>query len=334
MTTVAQIQGRGLLSARPAAGSSGLVTNAVYYATDSQLEYQYDGAAWQINTAAAGAPSGAAGGDLGGNFPNPTVPGLATKAATVHQHAAADLTSGVLAPVRLGSGVADATTILYGDQTYKPAPSGGGGGGFASPMTAPDDLIIGGASGAPTRLGKGADGQVLTVDPTTHHLVWMTPAAGGGGGGGAAVYPQRTPRLSHGDGTPPADGTTVNYDGGSMGYYPVPAPSATNHPAFTQSFILAAGNYRFSVFGQVANIYGIFDVEVDGVVLTSIDCYGPGNSGGGANAILTAPVTIVGSGRHLLRIIPNGKNAASGNYYVTLVNYAFLPTAAETISVV
>lgn len=49
-----------------------------------------------------------------------------------------------------------------------------------SPMTTQDDLIIGGASGAGTRLGKGSDGQVLTVDPSTHHLVWATPSAGSG----------------------------------------------------------------------------------------------------------------------------------------------------------
>ncbi len=52
-----------------------------------------------------------------------------------------------------------------------------------NPMTTAGDLIVGGARGAPTRLGKGTDGQVLTVDPVTHLLGWATPAAGGGGGG-------------------------------------------------------------------------------------------------------------------------------------------------------
>src|SRR5437879_4931507 len=50
--------------------------------------------------------------------------------------------------------------------------------GFSNPMTTQDDLLIGGASGAAARLGKGSDGQVLTVDPTTHHLLWATPASG------------------------------------------------------------------------------------------------------------------------------------------------------------
>ena len=46
-------------------------------------------------------------------------------AAGNHTHAAADITSGTIATARLGSGTANSTTVLYGDQTYK-TPSGGG----------------------------------------------------------------------------------------------------------------------------------------------------------------------------------------------------------------
>ncbi|MHB8398424.1 MAG: hypothetical protein ACYDCI_05745 [Candidatus Limnocylindrales bacterium] len=46
-----------------------------------------------------------------------------------------------------------------------------------NPMTTQDDVIVGGVSGAAARLAKGTDGQVLTVDPTTHHLLWATPAS-------------------------------------------------------------------------------------------------------------------------------------------------------------
>jgi hypothetical protein len=57
----------------------------------------------------------------------------------------------------------------------------GGGSGMTNPMTTLDDIIVGGAVtggvAAPARLGKGTDGQVLTVDPTTHHLLWATPGA-------------------------------------------------------------------------------------------------------------------------------------------------------------
>jgi hypothetical protein len=68
--------------------------------------------------------------------------------------------------VKIGDGTTAWTGLAYGFA------------GFTNPMTTQDDLIVGGASGAAARLAKGTDGQVLTVDPTTHHLVWATPASG------------------------------------------------------------------------------------------------------------------------------------------------------------
>lgn len=54
------------------------------------------------------------------------------------------------------------------------------GSGMANPMTAFGDMIVGGASGAPERLGAGADGQVLTL--VSGAAAWAAP------GGGALTY--------------------------------------------------------------------------------------------------------------------------------------------------
>ncbi len=51
------------------------------------------------------------------------------------------------------------------------------------PMTAKGDLVVGAASGEPTRLGVGSNTQVLTADSTqTTGTKWATPAAGAGAG--------------------------------------------------------------------------------------------------------------------------------------------------------
>ena len=49
---------------------------------------------------------------------------------------------------------------------------------MANPMTTQGDIIYGGSSGTPTRLGKGTAGQVLTMNSGGTAPVWTTPASG------------------------------------------------------------------------------------------------------------------------------------------------------------
>lgn len=68
------------------------------------------------------------------------------------------------------------TDFLRADGSFA-APASGG---MTNPMTAAADLIVGDTGGTPARLAKGSDSQVLTIDPTTHLIVWATPAASSG----------------------------------------------------------------------------------------------------------------------------------------------------------
>lgn len=69
------------------------------------------------------------------------------------------------------------------------AAAGGGGGGMSNPMTTAEDIIVGGASGTPTRLAKGADGTVLTV--VAGSLAYATPSGGGDVVGPASAVDDR-----------------------------------------------------------------------------------------------------------------------------------------------
>lgn len=52
--------------------------------------------------------------------------------------------------------------------------------GMSNPMTTAGDIIVGGTSGAPTRLAKGTQGQVLSVGSSG--LEWTNASSGGGSG--------------------------------------------------------------------------------------------------------------------------------------------------------
>jgi hypothetical protein len=64
-----------------------------------------------------------------------------------HTHAAADIASGTIATARLGSGTADATTFLRGDQTWATPAGGGTPGGSNTQVQFNDSSAFGGDAG-------------------------------------------------------------------------------------------------------------------------------------------------------------------------------------------
>jgi hypothetical protein len=99
----------------------------------------------------------------------------------VHSHAASDITSGVLATARLGSGTADATTYLRGDSTFAPAVTNvNGKTGAVLPGTVFEFTRTSGPAGATLA------GSAWTWTPPSNCtlLEFLFIGAGGGGGSG------------------------------------------------------------------------------------------------------------------------------------------------------
>ncbi len=190
--TVEQLQGAITLSGTPATGE-------VLTATGS------GSANWQAPP--GGAPTGPAGGDLSGSYPDPSVEQLQGSIALSGTPSAGQVltaTSSSSADWATPSGSVDAAAI---EATF----------------TAAGQLYAGTGSGTGEQLAIGSSGQVLTVggvDPSG--LEWATPS---GGGGGDMTY----------------------YEASTTGS--ISAPNGNTTLLTTPS--LAVGNYLVSISGLV-----------------------------------------------------------------------------------
>lgn len=193
---------------------------------------------------------------------------------------------------------------------------------MSNPMTTAGDVIYGGASGAPTRLGVGTAGQVLTVNAGATAPEW---AAGGGGSFDPDEHmPWRidiNPLLG-GDANTNWD--TISTSASQYGGFAL-ASSAAQNDEISFNVILAAGTWTVRLMHVKGTNRGIYSVQIDDSEEGTIDGYNGSAVNNARDSV--AGITVASGGKHELSLKMLTKNASSSAYLGIISLVSLIRTA-------
>lgn len=210
----------------------------------------------------APAPTGAAGGDLGSNYPNPTVVALESTGTGASRLTFGSIQDGGYVK-RSGTTLATVAAIPYTDLSGTPTslpPSGSAGGDLGSNYPNPT-VVAGEFSGTRLALGAVADGQVLQRVGTT--VVGLTPIT------------QAYTTVAEG-GTSRTQRSILNFDGGDF-------DAVDNSGQVRTDVTLAASGVSAGTYSSI-----------------TVDAKGRATAGGNFMSLTAGSVPIVDTGGHVL----------------------------------
>ena len=201
--------------------------------------------------------------------------------------------------------------------------SSGSGGGI--PEAPNDGLQYGRQSLGWTAITSGSGGAisgsgVQTIGTVSdNHLAIFSGSSGNYIKDAGVLFPQRA-SLWH-DEISIVSGGPIIFDHDTNQNYAT-APFQSTHAdgdSFTQSFFLSSGSYTFNVLGITGTNDAIIDWYIDNILVVNQQDWYSGSRVN--NVIKTNSISIVGTGRHVLKGVINGKSGI--DYYMQLTKYWF-----------